>query len=497
MPMPQTKFLFFAPLADEVFYEKLCIALQSSGHQIQGYLSDNQMSARNTLSSIEWINCRLLYQQDTVRKAVNFDLNELSFGEYTQSVKDGERYFLMNLDRLSAIPNSSDYNIRHYQQLVSLFTTVLERWKITHVYFANVPHFAIDLALYYVAKGLNIEVLFPSRTDYQDYFILRTSFQSPPLQLNSCNDDFLNKNNNQKSFYINHSSNLISLSINFNSNFSQINSFFFIKIGLRFIKFFAVAFLTKKNMKDSSLYCIPKLKLLSFVYLIIKRFIQNQKLYKSYISLSRPPTFSSPYVYFALHFQPERSTLPEGGEYSDQISVVRHLSRNLPKGWKLYVKEHPRQFDSWPPDLRKMHARQPDFYEIISAIKNVELISIDFNSEKLISLSKIAITVTGSSGWQAMMAGVPAITFGRAWYSDAPACRLVKNIMEVGDAIKDLSIYSKDDVVAGMESFLSELNQFVVLGYDKLSRNTYSVCDINQRVESFTQAINIFINRNS
>jgi len=202
-------------------------------------------------------------------------------------------------------------------------------------------------------------------------------------------------------------------------------------------------------------------------------------------------------VYFALHFQPERSTLPEGGEYCDQISVVRNLSRNLPKGWKIYVKEHPRQFDSWPPDLRKLHARQSNFYEIISAIENVELISADANSEELIRLSKIAITVTGSSGWQALLAGVPAITFGRSWYSDAPACRLVKNISDVGDAIRDLSIISKDDVGAGMKSFLSELNQFVVLGYDKLSRNTYSVCDINQRVESFSKAVNIFINRKS
>jgi len=495
--MPQTKFLFFAPLADEIFYEKLCIALQSSGYQIQGYIADNQLGASNTLSSIEWINCRLLYQQETVRKSVNFELNELSFGEYTQSVKDGERYFLMNLDRLSAIPNSSDCNIRHYQLLVSLFTAVLERWKITHVYFANVPHFAVDLALYYVAKGLNIEVLFPSRTDYQDYYILRTSFQSPPLQLNSCNDDFLNKKNNRKSFYINHSSNLNALSIKFNSNFSGINKLFYINIGIRFFKLIVIACFIKKNMQDSSLYCCPKISPLVFVYLNIKRYIQNRKLYKCYISLSHPPTYSSPYVYFALHFQPERSTLPEGGEYCDQISVVRNLSRNLPEGWKVYVKEHPRQFDSWPPDLRKLHARQSDFYKIISAIENVELISVDTNSEELIRLSKIAITVTGSTGWQAMLVGVPAITFGRSWYSDAPSCRLVKNSMDVGDALRDLSIYSKDDVMTSMQSFLSELNQFVVLGYDKLSRNTYSDCEINQRVESFSMAINIFINRKS
>ena len=493
--MPKTKLLYFAPLADEIFYEKLCIALQSLGHQIQGYISDNQIKSTNKLSSVQWINCRHLYRQETIRKSVNFDFNNLSYGEYSQSVKEGERYFLMNLDRLSAVTASSDYKIRHYQELVSLYTAILEAWGITHIYFANVPHFAVDLALYYVAKGLNIQVIFPSRTDYQDYFILRNDFFSPPLKLESSGINFSKKIKNDKSFYINHSSKLISLSINFNSNFSQKNLIFFIDICLRFFKLFFVALLTKKNMNDSSLYACKKPSALFFLYLNVKRYIQNLKLYKSYISLSHPPILSSPYVYFALHFQPERSTLPEGGQYCDQISVVRQLSRTLPQGWKIYVKEHPRQFDSWPPDLRKLHSRPPDFYEIISLIENVEIISIDANSEELISSSRIAITVTGSSGWQALLAGVPAITFGRAWYSDAPACRLVKNIKDVGDAFRDLATYSKDDVAAGVQVFLGNLNEFVVLGYDKLSRNKYSEFDINQRVDAFSSAIDLLINR--
>ena len=493
--MRETKFLYFAPIADEIFYEKLCIALQSLGHQIQGYISDNQIGSTNKLSRVQWINCRLLYRQENVRKAVNIDFNNLSYGEYSQSVKEGERYFLLNLDRLSAIATSSEYKIRHYQQLVSMYTAVLEAWGITHIYFANVPHFAVDLALYYVAKGLNIEVIFPSRTDYQDYFILRNDLFAPPLKLEKCNIDFSKKSKNDKSFYINYSSKLNSLSINFNSNFSQKNPIFLIEICLRFSKLFFVALLTKKNMNDSSLYSCQRPSALSFLYLNVRRYIHNLKLYKSYISLSHPPILNSPYVYFALHFQPERSTLPEGGEYCDQISVVRHLSRTLPQGWKIYVKEHPRQFDSWPPDLRKLHSRPPDFYEIISAIENVELISIDANSEKLICSSRIAITITGSSGWQALLAGVPAITFGRSWYSDAPACRWVKNIKDVGDAFRDLSMYSKNDVATGVQSFLSNLNEFVVLGYDKLSRKKYSEFDINQRVEAFSRAINVFINR--
>ena len=95
----------------------------------------------------------------------------------------------------------------------------MKSWGITHVYFAGVPHFAVDLALYYVAKGMNIEVIFPSRTDYKNYFIMRNDLKAPPIKIGICDVDF--KKNFNNSFYINYSKNLISQSIRFNTSFTQ------------------------------------------------------------------------------------------------------------------------------------------------------------------------------------------------------------------------------------------------------------------------------------
>lgn len=494
--MSKINFLFFAPLADEIFYQKLCEKLQNSGHQIKGYISDNKIKTPNNFPFAEWINCKLLYRQETVRKAIKIDFENLSFSEYSKSVKEGERYFLINLDRLSAIQNSTEYKIQHYRQLVSLYTTILKSWGITHVYFAGVPHFAVDLALYYVAKGMNIEVIFPSRTDYKNYFIMRNDLNAPPIKIGICDVDFEKNFNN--SFYITYSKNLISQSIRFNSSFTQNKLFYCIRICVKFFKLSITAFLTKIYTKDSSLYCSSSQSALIFLLLSLKRYFQNKKLYGSYKSLSSKPELNLPYVYFALHFQPERSTLPEAGEYYDQISVIRHLSKVLPTGWKIYVKEHPRQFDSWPPDLRKLYSRSPDFYNEISEIQNVVLVLLDSDSEKLILSSKIAITMTGSTGWQAMLSGIPTITFGRTWYSEASPCRFIKNISDIGDAFKDLLTYTKNDVATGLQIFLKNLNHYVVLNYDnydELSKNKNSNIDINQRVESVFKAIDIITAR--
>lgn len=490
--MTENNFLFFAPLADEIFYQRLCEKLQNSGHQIRGYISDNKIKTPNNFPFAEWINCKLLYRQETVRKAINIDFQNLSFGEYSQSVKEGERYFLINLDRLSAIQNSTEYKIKHYQQLVSLYKTILKSWGITHIYFAGVPHFAVDLALFYVAKGMNIEVIFPSRTDFKDYFIMRSDFISPPFKLDVCDIDFEKNFDIQNSFYINYSNKLISQSIRFNSYFTKNKFFYFMRICMKFFKLSISTFFKKIYKNDSSLYCSRNTSPLIYLLLSLKRYFQNKNLYDSYASLSSKPELNLPYVYFALHFQPERSTLPEGGEYCDQVSAIRNLSKVLPTGWKIYVKEHPRQFDSWPPDLRKLYSRSPDFYNEISAIQNVVLVTLDSDSERLIRSSKIAITITGSTGWQAMLYGVPAITFGRTWYSEASPCRFIRNISDIGDAFRDLLTYSKIDVANGLQLFLKNLNSYVTLNYDnydELSKNNY--LSIDQRVESVFKAINV------
>ena len=62
-------------------------------------------------------------------------------------------------------------------------------------------------------------------------------------------------------------------------------------------------------------------------------------------AISVKPKLDENFLLFALHFQPERSTMPEGGIFNDQILALKLLSQNIPDNFIIYVKEHPRQFD--------------------------------------------------------------------------------------------------------------------------------------------------------
>ena len=120
-----------------------------------------------------------------------------------------------------------------------------------------------------------------------------------------------------------------------------------------------------------------------------------------------------PYVYVALHFQPERTTSSLGGVFGDQYLVVDMLARCLPEGWKVYVKEHPSQF--YPPFAGE-RSRHADLYADLLALPNVELVSLSTSTFQLIDHAMAVATVTGTVGWEAVIRGKPTLAFGSPWY---------------------------------------------------------------------------------
>ena len=65
------------------------------------------------------------------------------------------------------------------------------------------------------------------------------------------------------------------------------------------------------------------------------------------------------FVYFALHFEPERTTNPDGGFFHDQFLAIIHLRKILPEDVNIFVKEHPSQFKVID---RGLKGRSPLFY---------------------------------------------------------------------------------------------------------------------------------------
>lgn len=162
----------------------------------------------------------------------------------------------------------------------------------------------------------------------------------------------------------------------------------------------------------------------------------RRKLGQNYQRHETKPDYSSEYIYFPLHYQPERTTSPEGGQYVHQYLAINLLSSTIPSDISVYVKEHPSQFGD---RLKGEQGRYSYYYEDLDSISNVNLISLDNNQFNLIDNAKAVATITGTAGWEALVRGTPAITFGNAWYRDAPGCHRVKNQNQLTTVIDNIN----------------------------------------------------------
>lgn len=148
-------------------------------------------------------------------------------------------------------------------------------------------------------------------------------------------------------------------------------------------------------------------------------------LMKQHDALARSPKGGEDYVFLALHYQPERATVPMGGLFGDQLVIVDWLRAALPSGWKLYVKEHPWQLQ---PFGRGEVQRSSAFYQQLCRHENVVLVPRDLPTTELVRGARAVATVTGSVGWDALCAGIPVLLFGAAWYRDCPGAHAVRTL---------------------------------------------------------------------
>ena len=110
-------------------------------------------------------------------------------------------------------------------------------------------------------------------------------------------------------------------------------------------------------------------------------------------------------VFYPMHFQPEASTLINGIWYSNQVAVIENLSKALPLGYTLLVKEHPRG--------RGMRPLWQ--YQHIASLHNVQF--CDLPSKEILQRAEVAITISGSIGLEALAMKKPVVMLGRTFHS--------------------------------------------------------------------------------
>ena len=132
---------------------------------------------------------------------------------------------------------------------------------------------------------------------------------------------------------------------------------------------------------------------------------------------SKPSNPKAKYALFALHYEPERTNMPEGLPYLSQLDAVLEARAFLPRDVTLLVKEHYSQQSS---SLRGYVGRSITAYEFLNSIPGVQVLGVGANSGVLIRNAECVFTMTGKVGIEAAFAGTPAVYMGQPWWGEMP-----------------------------------------------------------------------------
>jgi len=134
------------------------------------------------------------------------------------------------------------------------------------------------------------------------------------------------------------------------------------------------------------------------------------------------------FIYFPLQVEPDRNLLLGAPDYTNQLNSIREISKSLPDGFKLYVKEHPGQNREW---------RKISYYKEILRIPNVIFLNPNVSSSKVYEKCSMIITAIGTSGFEGAFYGKPVITFADTIYSTLPSVQKMESFNDLPELINE------------------------------------------------------------
>jgi len=131
------------------------------------------------------------------------------------------------------------------------------------------------------------------------------------------------------------------------------------------------------------------------------------------------------FALFALHYEPERSSIPEGYPFDSQLDAIIAVRKALPESVTLLVKEH---FSQKAAALRGFVGRSLDFYHLLDDIPGVMVLGTFTNTRALMRSAECVITFTGKVGIEAALEGSRVIFLGQPWWGAMPGAVNFQNL---------------------------------------------------------------------
>ena len=160
------------------------------------------------------------------------------------------------------------------------------------------------------------------------------------------------------------------------------------------------------------------------------------------------------YVYMPLHLIPESTTFVKAPFYINELFIIEEVSKSLPVGWKLYVKEH----------QAMLGERSLSFYKAVKRFPNVKLVKFNYydDPKPWIQKAKGVIAISGTGAYEAAMLGKRSIVFADVPFAMIDGVTQVRSFQELPSLIAKFgeieNIHSCAAYIATIRSVGSEIN---------------------------------------
>lgn len=365
-----------------------------------------------------------------------------------------------------------------YYQYVRYWFGVLKKFKPELIIFSFIPHTLYNFVIFRLAKIMGIKTIMFDVTLINDRLLLMNDYEKGSRRL----IEEIQKNN-LKSFSISDLSSdiqeyykkLVDRQPSYLTK--EIKKFSFLNIIILKIS------IVLKSLRDMTILD----KICNYI-----RKTMNDNLEDEYRKLETTPNLQKRYVYVPLQYQPECTTSPMGGIFVDQILMLETLSAAVPDGWSIYVKEHPIQWLSRGKNF--VGARYAGYYKAIAAIKNVFIVPLKTDNFSLLRNSQAVATVTGTTGWEAVLRQKPTLVFGSPWWQHGPGVFRVNDVescQTAFNAIMSHNLAEQKQII----NFLYSFDQASVAGFVESYGQNVSLLNPNQNKENILKALFLEINK--
>ena len=389
--------------------------------------------------------------------------------------------------------------ISTYHSQIMYWKGVLEYLRPDIVVFRVAPHVSHDYSLYALCRIMNIPTFMFERTSLPGFVYPVRSFEEGSEVIRKTYSKVLKKNSQLE----------VSLAPETESHLEKLSRTYtdampsHLKSKLKYYKdggrvggavsiLFGVAKdLVKVHLKKRADFDREPNLLHKKYHKKMGRF-KRKRLLDHYNRLAKDVDMGIPYVFVALQCEPERQTCPAGDVFGNQYLMVDMLSKLVPEGWQIYVKEHVSQFKVYQAVER---SKPIEFYDMIASMPRVKLVPLSYTSFELIDRGKASATVSGTVGWESVVRGKPTFLFGHSWYRDCKGVFVTNTVENCRRAIEEIKNGYKIDINE-VKCFAQVVESCSVRGYtDKIyeQMNIESPVSAEENVENLAKAIHEFI----